>query len=83
MGDMFLKNLKIVAHTHGSNLFLVGSQFISRHSLTPTWSLLLSFRQNLMHLFWQIWIFFHKTFAEVRIPQGACIMERWLYQRIA
>ena len=28
-----------------------GSQFISRNSLTPTWSLFLSLRQNLMHLF--------------------------------
>ena len=29
-----LKNLKIFAHTHCSNLSLVGSQFISRNSLT-------------------------------------------------
>ena len=27
--------------------------------------------------------FFYKKFVEVRVPRGACIIEMWLYQRIA
>ena len=59
--DMFLKNLKIFMHKHCSNLDMVaGSQFICWNSSIPIWALFSSFKQNLMHLFWEIWIFLAK-----------------------
>ena len=83
-GDILLKNLKIFPHRHCSNLSLVGSQFISRNSLTPTWCLFLSLRQNLILAFLLTDLdFFDKTFVEVRIPRSTCVIKMWLYQGIA
>ena len=82
-GDILLKNLKIFAHTHCSNLSLVGSQFISRNSLTPTWSLFLSFETKPNAFVLTDLDFFYKTFVEVRIPRSTCVIKMWLYQGIA
>ena len=57
VGDMFLKNLKIFTHKHYSNLALVCSQFVFRISSILIWALFSSFKQNLMYLFLEIWIF--------------------------
>ena len=57
-GDMLLKNLNMFTHIHCATLSLVGSQFIFLNSCILTWALLSSFKQNLMHLFWDVSIFF-------------------------
>ena len=58
-GDILLKNLKMFTHIHCETLSLVGSQFIfNKFTQIPTWALLSRFKQNLIHLFWDVWIFF-------------------------
>ena len=61
VGDKFLKNLKMFMQEHCSILALVGSQIIFRNFSIPIWGLFLSFKQNRMHLFWEIWIFLAKS----------------------
>ena len=53
-GDILLKNLKMFTHIHYATLSLVGSQFILINSFIPTWALLSRFKQNLIHLFWDV-----------------------------
>ena len=44
-------------YIHCATLSLVGSQCILINSFIPTWALLSRFKQNLIHLFWDVWIF--------------------------
>ena len=47
----------MLTHIHCADLSLVGSQFILINSFIPTWALLSGFKHNLIHLFWDVWIF--------------------------
>ena len=59
-GAALLKKLYILVSRHCSNLSLVGSQFILLNPFIPTWSLFPMFKQNLIHLFWEVCTFFFK-----------------------
>ena len=45
-------------HIHCATLSLIGSQFTLINSFIPTRALFFRFKQNLIHLFWDVWIFF-------------------------
>ena len=57
LDDMLLKNLNIFTEIHFKNLSFVGNQFILFSSFISIWALLSRFKQYLIHLFWDAWIF--------------------------
>ena len=55
-----MKNFRNILRRHFIKEFkdVVGSQFSLIDSFIPKWALLSRFKQNLIHLFWDVWIFF-------------------------
>ena len=57
-GQALLANINVMAFMHWWTLLLTGNQLIDSNSLLDMWCLLSSFRQNRIHLFCAICIFF-------------------------
>ena len=74
-------NLNVIFLIHWSTLLLVGNQFINLKFSSDMWYILSNLRQNLMHLFCIICIFFF-VFS-VRVPGWTCVIKMWLNKRIA
>ena len=76
---MLLTNLIVIVFI---TLLVVGNQFINLESSSGMGFILSSLRQNLMHLFCIICIFF-RFFSKIRVPGWTCVINMLLNKRIA